>query len=94
MTSTDGITWTVHNHPGITRSWNSVCWSKKLNVFCAVASVESTASVATSTDGASWALQTAISNSWISVCWSEELGLFCAVANDGTSRIMVSSNGT
>ena len=32
-------------------------------------------------------------NGWRNVCWSPELGIFVAVSEDGSSRVMTSSNG-
>jgi hypothetical protein len=38
--------------------WNSVCWSKELNLFCAVASSGTGNRVMTSPNGIDWTLRT------------------------------------
>ena len=74
-------------------SWNSVCWSPELGLFCAV-SYTGTNRVMTSPDGITWTARSAAEpNGWRSVCWSPELGLFCAVSTDGTNRVMTSPDG-
>ena len=75
--------------------WNSVCWSPKLGLFCAVASTGVANRVATSPDGLVWTARSTsgLDQSWNSVCWSPELGIFCAVASSGAVRIMTSSDG-
>ena len=73
-------------------TWNSVCWSPELQLFCAVAGSGSNR-VMTSPDGITWTARTITTNSWQSVCWSAELGIFCAVSSDGTYRVSTSSDG-
>jgi hypothetical protein len=62
-------------------SWNSVCWSPELGLFCAVSSSGTQNRVMTSSDGITWAFQLTNDNAWSSVCWSPQLGLFCAVSD-------------
>jgi hypothetical protein len=75
--------------------WASVCWSRELGLFCAVAISGTGNRVMTSPDGITWTARTsAADNQWRSVCWSRELGLFCAVAVSGTgNRVMTSPDG-
>lgn len=66
------------------RNWSSVCWSKELGLFVAVANSGDTSGnrVATTPDGINWtARATPADNSWNSICWSPELELFAAVSN-------------
>jgi hypothetical protein len=77
-------------------SWESVCWSPELGLFCAVSDTGSNNRVATSPNGITWTTRSTsgIDNNWKSVCWSRELGLFVAVAYSGTgNRVMTSSDG-
>jgi hypothetical protein len=87
---TGGVTWT--NFSTGSDVWNSVCWAPDIGTFCAVGT---SGSVATSTNGTSWTLQTAAnSNDWVSVCWSPELLLLCAVSSTASaSSAMTSPNG-
>ena len=67
---------------------NSVCWSPRLGIFCAVGNN----SVLTSPDGKTWTTQTPSETAnWGGVCWNSVLNLFCAV--NGDPKIMTSPNG-
>jgi len=83
MTSLNGITWTLQTSAA-DNSWQSVCWSPELGLFCAVSgniSVFETNLVMTSSNGIDWTsavLPTESLTRWQTVCWSPELGLFCA----------------
>lgn len=72
-------------------SWNGVCWSPELGLFCAVAFL-GTNRIMTSPDGLTWTNRTAPAYSYNDVCWSPELGLFCAGAS-ANGRIATSPNG-
>jgi len=76
--------------------WMSVCWSSRLELFCAV-SMNGTGNqrVQTSPDGIIWTIRD-VSNSeqWQSVCWSPELERFCAVGQSGFQRVMISPDGS
>ena len=87
-------TWTARTSAA-DNSWNSVCWSPELSLFCAVAISGAGNRVMTSPDGVNWTARTsAADNSWNSVYWSPELSLFCAVATSGVgNRVMTSPDG-
>jgi hypothetical protein len=89
MTSPDGISWTARSSAA-DNAWHSVCWSKEVGLFVAVAYTGTGNRVMTSPDGISWtARSSAADNGWLSVCWSKEVGLFVAVAYTGTgNRVM------
>jgi hypothetical protein len=85
--------WTSKN-AAAENSWQSVCWSPELGLFCAVASSGTGSRVMTSPDGINWTIRvSAADNPWMSVCWSPEKRLFCAVAYSGTARVMTSPDG-
>ena len=79
-----------------TQSWESVCWSPELGMFCAVSSDGGsplTTQVMTSMNGVDWTLQNSTLNSaWASVCWADTLGLFVAV-DIGTPHSIHSADG-
>jgi hypothetical protein len=79
----------------VDNSWESVCWSPELRLFCAVSDTGTGNRVMTSPDGVNWTSRTsAADNSWCGVCWSPELRLFCATACSGTgNRVMTSPDG-
>ena len=81
--------WTVRSSAA-DNGWLSVCWSKEVGLFVAVAETGTGNRVMTSPDGISWtARSSAADNAWHSVCWSKEVGLFVAVAYTGTgNRVM------
>lgn len=75
-----GANWKAYNSAE-GNTWVDVCWSPKLNLFCAIAN-DGTDRVMISFEGISWFGKTAASvSSWAAVCWSPELELFCAVGN-------------
>ena len=75
-------------------SWNSVCWSPELEIFCAVSSTGSYNRIMTSPDGVKWTTRLSSADyAWISVCWSPELSLFCAVHSTGENYVMTSPDG-
>jgi hypothetical protein len=96
-TSDDGITWTSRT-AAATRNWGSVCWSRSLKLFCAVAYTGVDTRVMISNDGITWSGATAAAlNSWVSVIWSEEHQLFvasCSTSTVANQKIMTSPNGT
>ena len=75
------------------QTWNSICWSPELQLFCAVSSTGTNRAM-TSPDGTNWTLQalTTASN-WMSICWSPELGLFCAVSASSSTNVVTSPDG-
>ena len=80
--------------------WNSICWSPKLGIFVAVASLGDKR-VMTSKNGIVWsALELDnINIKLTSVCWSPQLEIFVAVFRINTSdtsanKVVTSSNGT
>jgi len=92
LTVIDKLPWTART-PAELNSWNSVCWSPELHLFCAV-SYNGTNRVMTSPEGVNWTAQTCPANQWMAVCWSKELGLFCATAMSGSgNRVMTSPDG-
>jgi len=74
----------------------SICYSKYLQLFVAVANTGVGNRIITSSNGISWTARTsAADNNWTSICWSPKLQLFASVANSGTNnRVMTSPNGT
>jgi len=85
-------TWTTRTSTA-DNTWNSVCWSPELGLFCAVAST-GTNRVMTSPNGITWTAQTITANNWTSVCWAPNFGFFIAVSNSGTNtRIATSTDG-
>ena len=93
LVSPNGINWESQNSP-VANSWTSICWSKELCLFVAVANSGVGNRIITSSDAINWTARTnPVDNNWTSVCWSSELNLFVAVANSGTGdRIMTSSD--
>ena len=90
-------TWTGRVSANDTLSWQSVCWSRELGLFAAVAGSNGGGNkVMTSPDAINWTQRNTANDAagWQSVCWSAELGLFVAVANSGAgSRVMTSVDG-
>jgi hypothetical protein len=81
-------TWTGRTAPAA--DWTAVCWSPQLRLFVAVGRGTK---IMTSPNGTTWTLQSPPdSGSLYGVCWSPELTLFVAVSEDGTNRVMTSSN--
>jgi alpha-tubulin suppressor-like RCC1 family protein len=75
-------------------NYNSITWSRNLNLLVAVGNSNKLNKVITSSDGINWNYQNASSNSnWQSVCWAAEIGMYIAIANNGTTRIMTSTDG-
>ena len=95
MTSPDGINWT--GRTSTTGLWQSIAWSYKLGLLCAVASSGTgTSLVQTSPNGVNWTSRTSPTTAqWLSVAWSQQLSLFCAVGAYSTANnfIMISYNG-
>jgi len=80
--------WTGRTAP--VADWTAVCWSPQLRLFVAVGRGTK---IMTSPNGTTWTLQSPpASGSLYGVCWSPELTLFVAVSEDGTNRVMTSSN--
>ena len=71
-------------------TWQSVVWSKELNIFVAVART-GTNKVMTSEDGINWTARSAPFSFWRSVEWSPELGIFAAVGSGGLTEIVITS---
>jgi hypothetical protein len=96
-TSDDGITWTARTGAS-SRNWGSVCWSRSLKLFCAVAYSGTGNRVMTSPDGITWTGRNpAAQNAWVCVVWSEEHQLFVACCSTSTvvnQKIMTSPDGT
>jgi hypothetical protein len=88
MTSSDGITWTLHTPLGEALSWKSVTFGAGL--FVAVSNGND---VVTSSDGITWTRRTPSSRiNWWSVTYGG--GLFVAVAGSGAgNRVMTSPDG-
>lgn len=83
---------------GFSYDWESVCWSPKLNIFCAVSSDGGgNSQIMTSPDGINWTMQTLAFDKmpYNSICWSPELEIFCVVGYSagGYSSALTSSNG-
>jgi hypothetical protein len=95
-TSPNGTTWTTQT-VAVAQTWQTICWSDTLGLFCALSSA-TTKSVMTSSNGTTWTSQTPANanGNWSGICWSSDLGLFVAVSSTAsvTSNIMYSSNGT
>ena len=84
------IRWEEHTIPS-SNTWQSICWSPELRLFCAVASNSNKA--ATSPDGITWTERTLPNNaSWSGICWSPELRLFCTVS-EGSNKAATSPDG-
>jgi len=93
MTSSDGITWSLHNAASA-RSWTAVCYSQTLNLYCAVASDGIGDGVMTSPDGINWTSRTPAGNwDWESVCWNGYVFIAGAQSGIGANRIMTSPDG-
>jgi hypothetical protein len=85
--------WSTGTLPATATSWNCMCWSSELNLFCILSSGPSNVA-ATSPDGITWTSRTlSSSSSWNSVCWSPELGLFCAVSGTSGTIACTSPDG-
>ncbi len=90
MWSPDGLVWTLAS-AAAAASWDAICWSPQLGMFCAVALG---GNIMTSTNAINWTAQvTAAAQQWQGICWSPQLGMFCAVSNTGTNRVMTSRDG-
>ncbi|NBR77900.1 MAG: hypothetical protein EBT76_03765, partial [Microbacteriaceae bacterium] len=90
-----GQNWQNATSGVLNNSWNSVCWSSELGLFCAVSSTgTSNERVMLSSNGITWEnANSAPLGNWYSVCWSRELNLFLAVGQDnGNSAIVMTSN--
>ncbi len=73
ITSSDGINWTTYQSPE-NNEWNSICYSKELNLFVAIASTGYNR-VMISNDGINWSSQSVPNTSmWQSVCWGGREG--------------------
>jgi hypothetical protein len=91
QTSPDGINWTTRTSPFTGSTFNKICWSSELRLFCVMA--QSTTSLMTSPDGINWTTRTgAYSGVSGGVAWSPALGLFCAVRSTSTN-IQTSPDG-
>jgi hypothetical protein len=89
----DNNTW-VTQTGSTTNTWNNICWSPELSIFCASSWTGNTDSIMTSPDGITWTTRTLTSIFWNSICWSPELSLFCVVAITGTgNRAATSPDG-
>jgi hypothetical protein len=88
------LSWTARTSAA-DNSWNGVCWSSDLSLFCAVASSGTGNRVQTSPDGITWTARTsAADQQWNDVCWSSALALFVAVSGSGaTARVQTSPDG-
>ena len=82
--------WLIGTSTG-SKTWNGVCWSSELGLFCAVGTGSSNNRIMTSVDGATWISATAPNIGWQAVVWAPELGLFCAIANSGTTTQVATS---
>jgi hypothetical protein len=81
MTSPDGINWSTQASPA-DNTWNSVCWSPELRLFCAVAGSGTGNRVMTSKNGISWTVGFSASDViYYKVCWAPELRTFCAASS-------------
>jgi len=87
--------WRLPYHLPSNNTWESICWSPELGLFCAVASTGNSNQIMTSSDGTYWKTQCSpLNNEWQSICWSPELMLFCAISSTGNgNQIMTSPNG-
>ena len=80
-------------------SLNYICWSPKLNLFCAVGSIfysagGSNRGIFTSPDGMIWTGRGNAGTYPKCVCWSQEKGIFVLGGRTaGTPRILYSSDG-
>jgi hypothetical protein len=73
-------------------TWSSICWSPKLNLFCAISSNNSLIFI--SSDGITWTQEVLpVTAYYSSICWSPKLNLFCAVATGGTNISITSPDG-
>ena len=83
VSTNNGASWTV-SLPKLpsSSSWNPICWSPSLGLFCAVA--QSSNIAATSPDGINWTQRVMpVSASWVSIAWNGSV--FCAVAGYGSA---------
>jgi|GEM_PF-1097987 len=89
MVSPDGSNWTRYTAPSGT--WESVVWAPSLGLFAAVSFQ---GNIMTSANGTNWTQQTTPeANQWFSVAWAPSLGRFVAVSNNGTHRVITSTDG-
>lgn len=93
LVSTDGINWNIYA-TGYNESWRSICWSEEKNLFVAgsPAILGSTNRVMTSPDGINWTAGYVTEESdpnFIHVEYGN--GIF--VASDGSTNLMISSDG-
>jgi hypothetical protein len=97
MRSSDGIIWSNSTFTeAVPQTWQSICWSPELRLFVAVGGgygkTQTSANVATSTDGVNWQQIFFDSQIWLfSVLWCPELKIFIA---GGSNIILRSTNGT
>ncbi len=93
MSSTDGTTWATSAVSVESAGWSGVAWSQSLNLFFATATVNdgfrSSNKGATSSDAATWTMQSGTSD--YSVIWVASLALFVSVGNNS---VHTSANGT
>ena len=87
-------TWTARVSSNDTNRWYGICWSPELRIFVAVAYLDGSNKVMTSSDGINWtgSLSANETYRWNSVCWSPKLRLFVAVG-DRDNALMTSQNG-
>jgi hypothetical protein len=95
-TSADGRSWVTREAPAA-QDWRAVAWSAQRARWVAVSSDGAGDRIMHSSDGITWALQSAAaevsSSTWRSIAWSPELLLFVAIADSGGSQIMTSPDG-
>ena len=86
--------WTARTS-AVDNDWQSVCWSPRLGLYCAVSNAGTNDRVMTSPDGINWTARTpAQVLAWESICWSPKLSLFITVSSSGSGyRVMTSTNG-
>ena len=94
------LTW-ISRYVGGDSYWEAVCWSAEQNKFVAVAA-QGTNTIMNSTDGVTWteipnatsgATHNGYYGGWRAVCWGKEANIFVAVGNNGSTRVMTSTNG-
>ena len=96
LTSSNGTSWSPQTS-GNSDTWLSVAYSNSLGSgsgrFCAVSF---NGTVMYSDDlGVTWAYASTVpqANQWTAIAWSPALNIFAAVSQNGTNRIMTSSDG-
>ena len=99
MTSQNGINWTERSSPILAHDseWSSVCWSREVGLFVAVA-VFGTYKIITSSNGISWTIRSILDPneailSFKSVCWSAQLGIFVAPEYANSTGVITSKDG-